>query len=415
MQWEGQKMPKIKLIERKPYMGIIREMKNEHIIKVVTGMRRCGKSTLLQMFAAELKREVPAQRILFYNFEDLDILAIGDMIDIYHDIASRLHPTEMNYVFLDEPQNIKDFERLVDSLYIKNNVDLYITGSNANLLSGELATLLTGRYLEIAMLPFSFQEYWEMTAGAPNLSKNESLAQFIFDGGIPQAVSLSEKSIERSNDFVMGILNTVVEKDIAKRHSKTNMMAFERLLDFVLDSTGSLISPRSVADAMTTNGFNIDKSTVSRYLKYLEESFLLYRAPRYDVKGKNLLQTLDKYYLVDPAFRKVRLGRKVVDDRGHLLENAVYLELLRRSVKVYIGKLRDKEIDFVAVDSKGMVAYYQVAYSVTEPATLQRELAPLRAIKDSYPKYLISADWDGNPIYEGIRKVNAAEWFLGEE
>jgi predicted AAA+ superfamily ATPase len=404
-----------KLIERKPYMQILRDVRDEHIIKVVTGMRRCGKSTLLAMFADELRHGgVPSEQILVYNFEDLDTLAIGDMMSIYRHITARLCPNKINYVFLDEPQNILSFERLIDSLYIKNNVDIYVTGSNAKLLSGELATLLTGRYIEIAMLPFSFSEYCQMKTTAPNISKIECLAQFIYDGGIPQTVMLSERSERRSDEFVSGILKTIIEKDILIRHGRTNRAAFERILDFVLDSTGSPISPRSIADTLKSNGVNIDKSAIARYLEYLQEAFLLYKVARYDLKGKNLLQTLNKYYISDPAFRKTRLRRKRGDDRGHLLENAVYLELLRRNREVYTGKFRDKEIDFVAVDGSGYISYYQVAYAAVEHTTLERELAPLRAIRDSYPKFLISADVDHNPVYDGIKKLNAADWFLDE-
>jgi predicted AAA+ superfamily ATPase len=326
----------------------------------------------------------------------------------------------------------------VDGLFIKKNVDLYITGSNARLLSGELATLLTGRYIETEILPFSFAEYMDATAkfaklakneslanfgdslttelqsSTPNLSKSESLAHFIYHGGIPQSISFMPSNLTQTNRFVQGILATILEKDVFKRHTKTDKQAFGKVFDFVLDTIGSYISPRSIADTLTSNGMAVDKAAVGRYLFYLTEAFLLYKVPRYDVKGKGLLQTLDKYYLADPAFRKVRLGKKFSDDRGHLLENAVYLELRRRNREVYVGKLRDKEIDFVAVDHSGYVSYYQVAWSILDPATLERELAPLRAIRDSNPKYLLSTDLDVNPVYDGIRKLNVADWLFGE-
>ncbi|MDR2779905.1 MAG: ATP-binding protein, partial [Synergistaceae bacterium] len=351
-------------------------------------------------------------RIQFYNFEDLDTLSIGDYKEIHRHITDLLAPDKMNYVFLDEAQNVAGFERMVDSLFIKKNVDLYVTGSNARLLSGELATLLTGRYIEISMLPFSFAEYLEAVSGTPNISRNENLAQFTYHGGIPQAVALLGKPSQQAEKFSAGVLRTIIEKDIFKRHTKTNRQAFEKILDFILDSTGSLVSPRSISDTLRSNGISIDKEAVGRYLNYMADAFLLYKVPRYNLKGKSILQTLDKYYLADPSFRKVRLGRKFTDDRGHLLENAVYLELRRRNREVYVGKLRDKEVDFIAVDFGGYVSYYQVAYMVTDETALDRELAPLRAIRDANPKYLLTADIDVNPVYDGIRKLNVAEWLL---
>ncbi|MDR1193822.1 MAG: ATP-binding protein [Peptococcaceae bacterium] len=393
-------------------MRILRELRDEHVIKVVTGMRRCGKSTLFEMFADELRVNVPKEQIQFFNFEDLDTFSIGDYKDIHRFITQRLVPGAMNYIFLDEAQNIAGFERVVDSLHIKKNVDLYITGSNAWLLSGELATLLTGRYIEISMLPFSFAEYREACPGAPNISKEESLARFLYHGGMPQSLEISQRSPTQANRFVASVLSTVLEKDIFRRHSRTDKQAFEKILDYALDSVGSLVSPRSISDTLRSNGGIVDKGAVGRYLSYMEEAFLLYKVPRYDVRGKNILRTLDKYYMADPAFRKIRLGRGSAADRGHLLENAIYLELRRRNREVYVGKLREAEVDFIAVDDDGYISYYQVAYTVTDPVTLRRELAPLRSIGDSNPKYLLTTDRDVNPVYDGIRKLNAADWLL---
>jgi predicted AAA+ superfamily ATPase len=344
----------------------------------------------------------------------LDTLSLGDYKEIHRHITSRLEPDAMNYVFLDEVQNVANFERIVDSLFIRRNVDLYVTGSNAWLLSGELATLLTGRYIEIALLPFSFAEYREAVPSTPNITKDESLAQFIYRGGIPQAVEFAAKRTSQAEIFTTGVLNTILEKDIFKRHTKTDRQAFEKILDFVFDSTGSLVSPRSISDTLRSNGTTIDKGAVGRYLSYMTDAFLLYKVPRYNIKGKSILQTLDKYYLTDPSFRQVRLGRRLTDDRGHLLENAVYLELRRRNREVFVGKMRNTEVDFVAVDYHGYVSYYQVAYMVSDVATLERELAPLRSIHDSNPKYLLTADWDVNPVYDGIRKLNVMDWMLSD-
>jgi predicted AAA+ superfamily ATPase len=402
------------MIERKPYMDTLRTLKDEHIIKIVTGLRRSGKSTLLEMFADEIRETVKPKQIQFLNFEEPDTLAIGDWKQIYDHIKGNLASKEMNYLFLDEVQNVKGFEHLVDGLFIKKNVDLYVTGSNAKLLSGELATLLTGRYIEISILPFSYSEYRTSLSNSPNSTKEADLASFIYSGSIPQAVSLAQKDPEQSDEFVKGVLNTIIEKDIFVRHGVYNKTAFYKVLDFVLDSVGSRISPRAIADTLRANDIVVDKQTVGSYLGYLTEAFVLYKASRYDVKGRKLLQTQDKYYLADPGIRKVLLGKASGADRGHMLENMVYLELLRRSRYVYIGKAGNKEVDFVVMDRKGYISYYQVAYSVVDDKTLERELAPLRAINDSNAKYLLSADWDIDPVYDGIRKLNVMDWLLGE-
>jgi predicted AAA+ superfamily ATPase len=420
---------KEKLIERKPYMQMLRNLKEQHIIKVITGMRRSGKSTLLEMLATEIRQSVNEKQIQFLNFEDLDTLSIGNYSQIYRHISKKLAPDRMNYIFLDEVQNIDGFERIVDSLYIKKNVDLYITGSNAYLLSSELATLLTGRYIEINILPFSFEEYTLSVTNPQNftkkenfadlqkidslnLSKDELLVDFIYNGSMPQAISMRYFVPEQENEFTKAILNTIIEKDIFKRRTIYNKQTFNKIVDFLLDTISSYISPNSIVNALKNDKIIIDNETVTNYLNYLAETYLLYKVPRYDIKGKNLLKTLDKYYLADTGFRKARLGKKVTEDRGHLLENMVYLELRRRNSEVYVGKLRDKEIDFVTIDNKGYVSYYQVAYSVKDEKTLERELAPLKSIKDSNPKYLLSTDWDANPVYDGIRKYNVIDWML---
>jgi len=410
------------LIERVPYMKTLRGLREQGVIKAVTGMRRSGKSTLLEMLAAELRRSVGPERVQFLNFEDLDTLAVGDYTQIHRHISQKLVPDKMNYVFLDEVQNIANFERMTDSLYIKKNVDLYITGSNAHLLSSELATLLTGRHVEIHVLPFSFAEYSTIAESPQNLvgsatnrprfSKDELLMDFIYNGGMPQSVNLRFSAPEQENDLTNAVLSAVIEKDIFKRRDIHNKPAFNKITDFIFDSVGSYASPNSIAKTLKGERVTVDNETVANYLSYLTQTYLLYKVPRYDVKGKNLLKTLDKYYLADTGFRKARLGKKFAEDRGHLLENIVYLELRRRNSEVYVGKVHDKEVDFVAIDKKGYVSYYQVAYAVTDEQTLQRELTPLRMIHDSNPKYLLSADRDVNPVYDGIRKYNVADWLL---
>jgi len=456
-----------RLIERKQYMRTLRDLRDQNIIKVITGVRRCGKSTLLQMFADELQQKgVTPGQIHFYDFEDLDTLALGDIFQIHTHIKNRLVADKMNYIFLDEVQNVKAFQRLVGSLFIKKNCDVYITGSNAYLLSGELATLLTGRYIEIEVLPFSYREYVDfLAADSENLKKNErfrsngsdypkksqemgsfadsdrakflklrkkesfrnlgrldafsmemvvqeKLLDFLYDGGMPYAVGLGDNNQKQSKNFLRSVLKTIVEKDIFQRHEIYAKPSFQKLVDFLMDSIGSLVSPNSIANVFKSENLPIDNKTVSQYLDYLTTSYLFYKVPRYDVKGKNLLRTFDKYYLSDTGFRKTCLAKGRRADMGHLLENAVYLELRRRYDDIYVGKWKEHEVDFVAIDSDSTLAYYQVAFSAANPETLERELAPLNAIKDSNPKYLLTADIDFNPVYNGIRKLNVADWLL---
>ena len=402
------------LIERKQYMQQLRNLKDQNIIKVISGVRRCGKSTLLMMFADELVRGgVAVEQIQFYNFEDLDTLAIGDIFQIHTHIKERLVADKPNYIFLDEIQNVAEFQRLVDSLYIKPNVDVYITGSNAYMLSGELATLLTGRYVEINLLPLQFSEYYDfIVLKSPNLSKNEILANFIYYGGIPEyhkQLSISEKQADL---FADSILKTIIEKDIFQRLNITNKHDFNKIVDFIFDTVGSYVSPRSISDTLRSNGTVVDKETVAKYLDALCEAYLIYKVPRFEIKGKGLLQTLNKYYVVDPCFAKVRLKKAVLKDRSHWLENMVYLELVRRNKDVFIGKRNNLEVDFVVIDYNGYTSYYQVSWTTENADTLERELASLRAIKDSTPKYLLTTDVDFNPVYDGIRKLNVIDWML---
>ena len=407
-------MSKQDLIERKQYMQLLRNLKDQNIIKVISGVRRCGKSTLLMMFADELiNNGVQQEQIQFYNFEDLDTLAIGDIYQIHTHIKERLVEDKPNYIFLDEVQNIKEFQRLVDSIYIKPNVDVYITGSNAYMLSGELATLLTGRYVEINLLPLQFSEYYNfIILKSPNLSKIDILANFIHYGGIPEYIKQLQISEKQADLFADSILKTIVEKDIFQRLGITNKHDFNMILDYIFDSVGSYVSPRSISDTLRSNGTVVDKQTVAKYLDAMCDAYLIYKVPRFEIKGKGLLQTLNKYYVVDPCFAKVRLKKGILKDRSHWLENMVYLELVRRNKDVFIGKRNNLEVDFVVIDNSGYTSYYQVAWTTENPDTLERELASLKAIKDSNPKYLLTTDMDFNPVYDGIRKLNVIEWML---
>ncbi|MBO5013755.1 MAG: ATP-binding protein [Paludibacteraceae bacterium] len=407
-------MQQQELIERKQYMQQLRNLKDQNVIKVISGVRRCGKSTLLMMFAETLIQSgIDRKQIQFYNFEDLDTLAIGNIYQIHTHIKERLVDDKPNYIFLDEIQNVAEFQRLVDSLYIKPNVDVYITGSNAYLLSGELATLLTGRYIEINILPLQFAEYYQFTLSkSPNLSKQDILANFIHYGGIPEYNKQLNISEKQADLFAQSVLKTIVEKDIFQRLNITNKHDFNKIIDFVFDSVGSYVSPRSISDTLRSNGTIIDKQTVAKYLDALCEAYLIYKVPRFEIKGKGLLQTLNKYYVVDPSFAKVRLKKAILKDRSHWLENMVYLELLRQNKEVFIGKRHNLEVDFVAIDYNDYTSYYQVAWTTENVDTLERELASLKAIKDSTPKYLLTTDVDFNPVYDGIRKLNVIDWML---
>lgn len=402
------------LIKRELYMQQLRSLKDQNIIKVITGVRRCGKSTLMLMFADEIiSQGAREQQVQIYNFEDLDTLSLGDIYRIHQHIKERLVEDGTNYIFLDEVQNIPDFQRLIDSLFIKPNVDVYVTGSNAFLLSGELATLLTGRYIEINLLPLQFSEYYDfIIKKSPNLSKNEILANFIHFGGIPEYQKQLTINEKQADLFAESILRTIVEKDIFQRLKITNKHDFNKIMDFVFDAVGSYVSPRSISDTLRSNGTIVDKQTVAKYLDAMCEAYLIYKVPRYEIKGKGLLQTLNKYYVVDPCFAKVRLKKAVLRDRSHWLENMVYLELVRRNKDVFIGKRNNYEVDFVVVDAQGYTSYYQVAWTTEATETLERELRPLKAIKDSNPKYLLTTDVDFNPVYEGIRKLNVIDWML---
>lgn len=402
------------LIKRELYLQQLRSLKDQNIIKVITGVRRCGKSTLMLMFADEIiSQGAREQQVQIYNFEDLDTLSLGDIYRIHQHIKERLVEDGTNYIFLDEVQNIPDFQRLIDSLFIKPNVDVYVTGSNAFLLSGELATLLTGRYIEINLLPLQFSEYYDfIIKKSPNLSKNEILANFIHFGGIPECQNQLAINEKQADLFAESILRTIVEKDIFQRLKITNKHDFNKIMDFVFDAVGSYVSPRSISDTLRSNGTIVDKQTVAKYLDAMNEAYLIYKVPRYEIKGKGLLQTLNKYYVVDPCFAKVRLKKAVLRDRSHWLENMVYLELVRRNKDVFIGKRNNYEVDFVVVDAQGYTSYYQVAWTTEAAETLERELRPLKAIKDSNPKYLLTTDVDFNPVYEGIRKLNVIDWML---
>lgn len=394
------------MINREDYLKKLIKFKDKELIKVITGIRRCGKSTLFELYINYLlKNGVEEDQIIRLNLEDPVYYELDNYLKLYDYIKEKIDSSRMNYIFIDEVQTIPEFQKAVDGLYIQKNVDLYITGSNAHLLSGELATLLSGRYVEIKMLPLSFKEY---SLALPNENVDRLYQKYISRGSFPYTLKLDD--IDDVDMYIKGIYDSIVLKDVMARKSFQDMQMLQSIINFMLDNIGNLFSTNKIADAMTSNGRKISVHTVESYLTALTESFILYKATRYDIKGKQYLKTGDKYYVSDLGLRYFLLGRKE-QGRGHILENVVYLELLRRGYDVYIGKVDEYEIDFVAINSKG-IEYFQVAETVRNEETLDRELRSLDIIKDHYPKYLLTMDYEPETSYNGIRKINVLDWLL---
>lgn len=397
------------LIQRTEYLKKLIAFKDKHLIKVVTGIRRCGKSTLLEIYQKWLREQgVNDSQIISINFEDIDYEELTDYKKLYTYIKERLTDGSMTYIFLDEVQNVDNFAKVADSLYIKKNVDLYITGSNAYMLSSEIATHISGRYVQIEMLPFSFKEYMESTG---NMSERDiKYTEYLQNSSFPYTLELKGQADE-IRDYLEALYNTIVVKDIIARKRISDPMMLKSVLRFIFDNIGNPLSSKKIADTMTSAGRKVDSRTIEKYLDALTESYIIYQAKRYNIKGKQYLKTHEKYYVVDIGMRFMLLGSKNID-AGHILENVVYLELLRRGYDVYVGKLDEFEVDFVAQSSKG-ITYFQVALSVRDEKTLQRELRPLQMIKDHYPKALLTMDEDPETHYDGIRRINARDWLLG--
>lgn len=404
----------MKMIERASYMDFFQRNRERNIIKVVSGVRRCGKSTLFSLYQKHLLQEgVAEEQIHVINFEDLAFEELQEYHALYRYVCDRLVPGKWNYVFLDEIQHVPQFEKAVDSLFIKENVDIYLTGSNAYFMSSELATLLSGRYVELRMLPLSFREFCSREAMREKFSLRELYEKYTKDSSFPYAMQLDgrEKDI---NEYLQGIYSTILLKDVVARMRIADAKMLESVTKYVFLHVGSLLSPKKIADSMTSAGRKIDGKTVERYLQGLQDGLLVYQADRFNLIGKEVLRINPKYYVVDAAMRFFLIGRKG-HDTGHVLENIVYLELLRRGFCVYVGALPSGEVDFVAQDEHGQI-YIQVAESTQQPEVLERELKSLRAIKDNYPKLLLTLD-EVNAMadYDGIRKKNVLRWLLGEE
>jgi predicted AAA+ superfamily ATPase len=409
------------MINRPKYLKKMLAFKDKHLIKIVTGVRRCGKSTLFELYQSELLRlGVRPEQIQSINLEEPDYREFLDWEKLYDAINARLIKNMHNYIFLDEIQNVKDFQRAADGLFIKKNVDLYLTGSNSRMQSGEWATLLSGRYVEIHMFPLSFKEYVSAENNS-GLSRDKLFANYLEYGSFPFILNfrnitdnaLTAGGWDRSGirDYLSGIYSTIVLKDIVENKKIKEAGRLERVIKFMAGSIGSETSIKRVSDMLTSDGIKIQPLTVESYLDAFRDSYILYKADRYDVKGRKLLKTLNKYYMVDMGLRRLLLGNNAADS-GHILENIVYLELLRRGYKVYIGKVDEKEVDFVAEKLDG-TEYYQVSETVRGKETLARELAPFKMIRDHNPKFLLTLDYEPQTSHNGIKQINVLDWLLG--
>ena len=403
------------LTKRKEYIDKLLSYKDKDIIKVITGLRRSGKSTLLELFRTLLLSEsVMPEQIQFYNFELPENFLNKQWDTLYFEMKLKLQTDKQNYIFLDEIQNITDFEKLVDGLYATPNTDVYITGSNANLLSSELATLLSGRYIEISILPFSFAEYLEardVDIKNKYLNYEAYFFDYVNETSLPKGVDLRKEGYDIVYEYLEALYATIIEKDITQRHKINDKRAFKNVVKFIASSIGSQVSPSSISKALKADNQTVHHSTVENFIAYLVESFVFYCVHRFDIKGKKQLATLEKYYLVDVGLLNVLLGRERAANRGHILENIVYLELLRRGYKIWTGALRNGEIDFIVKNRDGEIEYYQVSWEISNAETANREFAPLESVKDNYSKYLLTTEsFPQNRA--GIIHKNVFDWLL---
>jgi predicted AAA+ superfamily ATPase len=401
------------LIPRTQYLDNLIKFREVDVIKVITGVRRCGKSTLFKLYIAYLKAAgVDDNRIVHINLEDVGMEHLHDYKILHEFLVSKLHKNEMTYIFIDEAGRCVDFEKAVDSIYVKINTDVYITGSNADILSGELATLLSGRYVEIRMLPFSFSEYCNANENSGKANdKSQAFMEYLNFGSFPVVDTQLRSDMELSDQYLEGIYNTIIVKDVVSRKGISDVGVLINIVKFLCSNVGSAVSTANITDYINKSGRKITQKTVDRYVKALTDSFLFYSVERFNVKGKALLKTLGKYYIVDTGLRNHLLSSTNADV-GHQIENVVYLELLRRGYRVNIGKIDEKEIDFVAV-KQNTKEYYQVSLSILDDTVRERELAPFGRVSDNYPKYLLTLDFITGD-YEGIKQLNIIDWLLAK-
>ncbi len=404
------------MVERKEYLKQLWSWKDEQVIKVVTGIRRCGKSTLLKQYQEKLLAEgIAREQMISINFEELENEPLLDYQALYRYIKERLCDGKMTYIFLDEIQKVMSFEKAVDSLYVKDNIDIYITGSNAYMLSGELATLLTGRYVGISMLPLSFREYTQATG----IQTEQAFSEYMKSGALPY-IAVMDRTDEKVDVYLEGIYNTVIVRDIEERQARkerdagkrkiTDIALLKTIARYLASVIGSPVSVKSITDYLVSSGRKVSPNTVSDYVEALTESFVFYSAERFDIVGKQLLKVNKKMYMVDLGLRNHILPRKYYD-LGFSVENIVFFELLRRGNRVAVGKYGSAEVDFVA-RRQDVITYYQVTADMTAKETFEREMRPLRSIHDNYEKIVLTLDRFSAGNYDGIKVVNVVDWLL---
>lgn len=400
------------LIERKEYTDWLKRYRDKKIIKVITGLRRVGKSTIFELYIAQLLKEgVAPEQIIKINFEELENEPLLDRRALYRFLSSRLLPDRKLYIFLDEVQRVPEFEKVVDSLFVKDNVDLYITGSNAKFLSSEIATLLTGRYVEINVLPLSFREYSDHFA-ASGKDRRALFMDYVTYGALPGMFMFDTGSAEQ-REYVESVYKTILEKDVLRRNSAASRQLVESLLSYLVYNIGCLTSAKRISDTLNSNGTKVSYNTVNSYIETLQDCFFIYKADRYDIVGKEYLKLINKYYVTDFGFKYYILNNRTVE-LSQILENLVFLELKRRRFKIATGKIAEKEVDFIVKDAHDGLIYIQVAVTVMDEAKLEQELRPFREIEDNYPKYIITLDDLFVKDHDGIKTVNALDFLLGQ-
>jgi uncharacterized protein len=402
-------------VNRTEYISSLLAYKDKDLIKVISGLRRSGKSTLLSMFRDQLSDlDIKDNQIHTYNFELPENYLNKTWNELYFEIKEKLIPNKQNYIFLDEIQNIPSFERLVDGLFASENTDVYVTGSNAYLLSSELATLLSGRYVEISILPFSFKEYLsarKIDFSNKYLNYEALFFDYVNETSLPKGTEIREEGMDKIMEYLEAIYTTIIEKDITQRHQINDKRAFSNIVKFMASNIGSALSPNNISKILKNDGQTIHHSTVEKYLDYLIESFVLYKVNRFDLKGRKQLATQEKYYVVDVGLLNILMGKDRISNRGHILENIVYLELLRRGNKIWTGTDRTSEVDFVCRTPLGDINYIQVAWLLSDEKTMEREFSALEKIKDNYPKLLLTTD-SYTQNRSGIKMLNVFQWLL---
>jgi len=402
-------------VNRTEYISSLLAYKDKDLIKVISGLRRSGKSTLLSMFRDQLSDlDIKVNQIHTYNFELPENYLNKTWNELYFEIKEKLIPNKQNYIFLDEIQNIPSFERLVDGLFASENTDVYVTGSNAYLLSSELATLLSGRYVEISILPFSFKEYLsarKIDFSNKYLNYEALFFDYVNETSLPKGTEIREEGMDKIMEYLEAIYTTIIEKDITQRHQINDKRAFSNIVKFMASNIGSALSPNNISKILKNDGQTIHHSTVEKYLDYLIESFVFYKVNRFDLKGRKQLATQEKYYVVDVGLLNILMGKDRISNRGHILENIVYLELLRRGNKIWTGTDRTSEVDFVCRTPLGDINYIQVAWLLSDEKTMEREFSALEKIKDNYPKLLLTTD-SYTQNRSGIKMLNVFQWLL---